>query len=176
MKADGINSIFYPVKTGVPQGSIIGPLLFLIYINDLPLQTSSEIDMYADDSTIHKSGKNLLDIQTQLQSDLKIVQNWCFNNNMAINPSKTTCMVIGSKGNNNNLGQLTLKIEGNSITNVHVQKLLGVYIDQHLTWSTHIDKTCSKIVSKLYLLKKNTIFPYPSNETNVLSWIHSPYF
>jgi retron-type reverse transcriptase len=97
IKADGVKSEFKTVMTGVPQGSIIGPLLFLIYVNDLPLQTISEIDMYADDSTLHKTGKNLQEIQMQLQSDLTIIQNWCCNNNMAVNPSKTTCMVISSR-------------------------------------------------------------------------------
>ena len=86
-----------PVISGVPQGSILGPILFLLYVNDLPLNLSSRLDMYADDATLHKSSSCIRQINTTLQDDLLEVQKWCVNNNMVLNPNKTTCMLIGTK-------------------------------------------------------------------------------
>ena len=139
---------------GVPQGSILGPLLFLIYVNDLPLELKTETDMYADDTTLSKIGTNLNEIQLELQSDIDTARDWCNKNNMAINPSKTTCMTIGSRQKLNGLNELKLSVDDINIVNVESQKLLGIHIDNNLTWKTHIDKTCKKLVSKLFLLKR----------------------
>jgi hypothetical protein len=87
-----------PVKYEVPQGSILGPLLFILYINDLPLSISNcNTDMYADDSTIHISGENISAIQTKVQEDLNRIELWCKDNNIFINCSKTKCMTVGTK-------------------------------------------------------------------------------
>ena len=66
-----------PVLSGIPQGSILGPILFLLYVNDLPLNLSSRLDMYADDATLHKSSSCIAQINTTLQDDLIKVQKWC---------------------------------------------------------------------------------------------------
>ena len=80
------------------MGSILGPLLFLIYINDIDLLLDkSTIDLYADDSTLYVSGFSLLEIQTNLQNDLDSIFSWCTVNNMLINPIKSKCMLIGPK-------------------------------------------------------------------------------
>jgi hypothetical protein len=87
-----------PVKYGVPQSSILGPLLFILYINDLPLSISNcNTDMYADDFTIHIFGKNISAIQTKVQEDLNRIELWCKDNNMFINCSKTKCMTVGTR-------------------------------------------------------------------------------
>lgn len=75
-----------PISYGVPQGSILGPLLFILYINDLPLQVGkSTADMYADDSTFYTSGKNTMEIQQILQTDMTSITKWCSDNMMYIN-------------------------------------------------------------------------------------------
>ena len=154
-------SNYLPISSGVPQGSILGPLLFLLYVNDLPLEINSDTDMYADDSTFHCKGKDINEIQLILQSDINKTQRWCMKNNMAINPTKTTCMIIGSKQKLSCFEDLNLYVYNNRITNVELQKLLGVYIDKNLTWKLHIDKTCKKLVSKLFLLKRIQYFLTP---------------
>ena len=125
-----------PVKYGVPQGSILGPLLFILYINDLPLSISNcNTDMYADDSTIHISGKNISDIQTKVQEDLNRIELWCKDNNMFINCNKTKCITVGTKQKlafQNE--ELYLTINSEQLQHSACEKLLGIKIDSNLNW------------------------------------------
>ena len=141
---------------GVPQGSILGPLLFVLYINDFPLYLKScETDLYADDTTIHVSGSNLNNMQIKVQSDLDEVERWCNENNMFINTNKTKCMVIGTKQKVlSQESELNLRIGSDILQNSVCEKLLGVKIDQNLSWKDQIDHICSIISSRIYLLSK----------------------
>ena len=146
-----------PVKYGVhvPQGSIFGPLLFILYINDLPLSISNcNTDMYADDSTIHISGGNISDIQTKVQEDLNRIELWCKDNNMFINCNKTKCITVGTKQKlafQNE--ELYWTINSEQLQHSACEKLLGIKIDSNLNWKNQIDQVCSKISSKIYLSK-----------------------
>ena len=85
---------------GVPQGSILGPLLFCIYINDLPLYLRHNdvfLDLFADDNTLHCSNKNITIVQTHLQDSIDDVHYWCHINRMVIHPQKTKCMLISTR-------------------------------------------------------------------------------
>ena len=141
---------------GVPQGSILGPLLFILYINDLPLYIkNSASDMYADDTTIHLCGRDLKTLECKMQADLFEIQKWCDNNNMFINCNKTKCMVIGTRQNcNARANDPVLYINDNILQNSPCEKLLGVKIDSHLCWGKQVDLVCSKISSRIYLLSK----------------------
>ena len=143
-----------PVKYGVPEGSILAPLLFILYVNDLPLSISNcNTDMYADDSTIH--WENISDIQTKVQEDLNRIELWCKDNNMFINCSKTKCMTVGTKQKlafQNE--ELFLTINSEQLQHSTCKKLLGIKIDSNLNWKNQIDHICSKISSTIYLLSK----------------------
>lgn len=77
------------IKTGVPQGSILDPLLFILYINDLSLNIeNSLIDLYADDSTLHSKGNNVHELNANLQNDIYIIENWCSQYCMKLNAKK----------------------------------------------------------------------------------------
>ena len=145
----------HTVKYGVPQGSILGPLLFIIYINDLPLHVEkSNIDLYADDSTMHYHDMCAENINIVLQNDIDAVKAWCNNNSMKINTQKTKCMKICSKGKLIRSSELCVKIEENLIETVHSYKLLGIDIDLNLEWEDHVNRICKIISSKISLLQK----------------------
>jgi hypothetical protein len=153
-----------PVKYGVPQGFILGSLLFNIFINDLPLENlTSDIDMYADDTTLSINGKNIFEIEAILNEDLNSVNMWCTNNNMVINPTKTTCMLIGTKQRKAMMEkEFNIYISNENIQNVNIQKLLGIYLD----WKNQIDYICKNISSRLFLFAK--IKQYLDQKCNIL--------
>ena len=143
-----------PVQSGVPQGSILGPTLFLLFINDLPLFLKHcNSDLYADDATFHTRSKDMETIENNLQSDLNDAMPWGKSNKMHINCQKTSCMTLGSRQRLENSRVLNIKVNDTTISQVSSQKLLWLYIDEHLNWSTHIDHLCKLISSKNSLLQ-----------------------
>ena len=90
-------SKFVHCNTGVPQGSILGPILFLIYFNDLPDNVVSKVDSYADDTTITVSGGILEDVEEKLNLDCKKISNWMKSNKLKLNPTKTHIRTMGTQ-------------------------------------------------------------------------------
>ena len=155
------------LKYGVPQGSILGPLLFLLYINDLPMIIKhTEMDIYADDSTLHTADKHTSIIEKNLQKDLNSIQTWCKKNNMSINPTKTTSMLIGSQHRIKTSSDLLLHLNNTIIQSVKTQKVLGIHLDSNLKWDIQIDNLCKKLSTKLTLLRR--ISKYLSLESKKL--------
>ena len=147
------------IRSGVPQGSILGPILFLIYINDLSFQIKdSMVDLYADDSTLYTKGVSLQKIEHNLQISLNKVTNWCTKNNMAINAQKTKCMVLGSSTKLRKSNEMNMYVNNVRIQNVNSHKLLGVILDESLTWNLQVDAVVKKVNSKIALLKRINYF------------------
>ena len=145
-------SDFKTVLYGVPQGSVLGPLLFSIYINDLPLYVpSAKCDMLADDTTIHTSGQDVPAITTVLQSCLSDVVEWTHLNHMSLNPSKTKYMILTTRQKRQLLHAPSahLSVGNQQITEVSDHKVLGVTIDNNLTWGPHIRDLCKTTAKKV---------------------------
>lgn len=113
-----------------------------------------DTDYYADDTTVHTNGENEIAVQAKLQLDARNAELWSKQNKMHLNYDKTTCMLIGTRYRTKNSQQLNIYIDDNKIKSVNKQKLLGIYIDENLLWSDHIDYLCSNISSKISLLKQ----------------------
>ena len=141
-------SIHTDITCGVPQGSILGPLLFLLYINDLPLSsTNAHFIIFADDTNILFSHKDPLQLEKLINFELTKISNWFKLNKLSLNIKKTNFMIFKNKHNNNPTPDFKLQIDNNYIEKVDTTKFLGVLIDSNLTWKAHTSHI-SKIVSK----------------------------
>ena len=122
------------VKCGIPQGSNLGPLLFLLYINDLPnCLTSSSASMFADDTNISTNGKTNDELQERINVDLENVHQWLLANKLTLNKDKTEYMIIGSRQRISNIvTDPKIELGESVIKRVHKTKTLGVIIDEHL--------------------------------------------
>ena len=141
---------------GVPQGTILGPLLFLLYINDLPNCLSNcKPRMYADDTHLTYAGSNLENVQFCLNEDLANVFNWPRDTERTLNMTKTEFMLIGSRQRLNTLtASPTIRMNNTQVSQVRATKSLAVIIDDKLDWHSHIEKLTKKIASGIGALKR----------------------
>lgn len=139
------------VISGVPQGSVLAPLLFLIFINDLPSGISSSVRLFADDCVIYRRISDNTD-QELLQDDLNKIQKWCSDWLMQLNISKCKCMHISRKRSITNF-QYSLNSVALSVTNSY--RYLGVEITNKLTWSDHIIKLCASTSRALGFIRRS---------------------
>ena len=155
---DGIKSSCKPLECGVPQGSVLGPLLFLLYINDL-CNTSNILKyiLFADDTSLFLSHKNISKLQTVLNTELIKISKWLYMNKLSLNIGKTQYMVFTKK--HVNLDDISIKLAGSEIKHETSLKFLGITIDQNLTWKQHINFICNKISKNIGVLSKLRTLP-----------------
>ena len=128
--------------------------MFLLYINDISSKGRDvNIYLYADDLNLYASGFQLCDVQDKLQGNINYIMEWCKVNNMSLNPSESTCMTIASSYKLMSLSPLQLKVNSQPLSNVFIQEILGVYVDNKLNWHAQIDSVCRKLNTKIALLK-----------------------
>ena len=140
-----------PVTTGVPQGSVLGPILFLIYINDLPDKTRSKVKLFADDTDIYLAVSNLQDAQI-LQQDLDRLHEWELQWDMEFNPSK--CVVIHVTRAITPVADENL-LHGRILESVGGFKYLGVKISENMSFNNHIQKICTSASRSLGFIQRN---------------------
>ena len=153
VKVNGYSSSFMEVLYGVPQGSILGPILFLLFINDLPMcLESSYCNLFADDTIIYNQADDIVDAQHKLQNDLCNLQNWFNNNNLHVNVNKSCCMEISTRLNHSHNLQLCLSNE--RLSQVSDTQYLGVTLCNDLSWDKHISSICKKLGHGIFVLRK----------------------
>ena len=165
VRANGELSEFRPVKSGVPQGSILGPVLFTLYVNDIPSELETLISMYADDTKIYTAIISESSV-TSLKSDLSKLEAWAQLMQMKFHPAKCKVMHLG-KSNPKEVYQM--KSEDGQYLNLEeteIEKDLGVEVDNKLKFSTHVQSKVNKANKVLGCLKHS--FKYMNKEVFTL--------
>jgi hypothetical protein len=127
------------VRQGVPQGSILGPLLFILYVNDLPLATSHcHMMQYADDTTLYCEEYDSAVLRFKLEEDLRDISRWVEVNQLKLNVGKTQLFVPGRKGRAKDKKDVQVSLNGELLSRSATVKCLGVAIDEGLTWKDHV--------------------------------------
>ena len=143
VNVDEINSDIYKVVCGVPQGSILGPKLFILYINDLcKVSNIVKFILFADDTNIYSSGFDLKELCVNINKELEKLNEWFALNKLSLNVSKTNFMRFGNRHSN---VKIKLSIGDMEIEEVLVTKFLGILMDNKLNWKEHIRMIKSKL-------------------------------
>lgn len=139
------------VASGVPQGSVLGPLLFLLFINDIVAELSVSVKLYADDCILYEKISSV-DDQVRLNNDLAKVTAWCEQWQMSINFEKTVFMRITHK---KEPLQFAYNVDNVSLSEVREYKYLGLWITNELSWTKHIDTVVANSLRKLFFLRRS---------------------
>ncbi len=150
---NGVSSSTGDVTCGVPQGSILGPTLFICYINDLEKHLLySKPSLFADDTALLVSGKTIEEIEHKLNIDLAIAERYFSANKLQLNVAKTKSMLFRSTQRFTHNHELLIYSGTRHIEQVDAYKYLGVFLDTHLTFKQHIEYVGNKVKQRVSLL------------------------
>ena len=150
------------VEIGVPQGSVLGPTLFLIYVNDINNNLgSTTCNIYADDVLIYCSGKEIGDVNVKLQHSLDVIKQWYDNNLLVVNSSKSNAMMVTTRqrelllrNSDYNGSHIDLVLNDDHLDYVEHCKYLGVDIDKNLNWNVHVEELSKQLNSMVWMLAR----------------------
>ena len=150
------------------QGSVLGPILFSLYINDLPLYIETLCELFADDTSLHSHHTDLDALTDSLQHSIDSLIDWTEMNHMALHPDKTKFMLITIREKNlvTNLPPLTIK--SGVIEEVQDHEVLGITIDNNLSWTPRVNALCKKISTEVIQLSRLKHFVNFQNEKTFL--------
>ena len=186
-----LSKLHKTLKRSVPQGSILGPLLFLIFINDMPNSNELLNILFADDTTALASGTDIMSVGNLVNNEIQKLGIWLRANELAINPSKTKVMVFSNHRsipefrfvfNNNDLTgtqnpNLIYPIERvSNKSQIPAVKMLGVYLDEHLSFNFHCTKVLKKVSSALYMINRAKHFLSSASLKKLYYSIIHPHF
>ena len=153
------------IKCGVPQGSILGPLFFILYINDLPNASKlTQPFLFADDTSIFYSHSDLNKLHSTLNDELRNFDVWLKCNKLSVNLQKTNYIIFKSRQKKLNYN-FTLFFGNQSLNQANLTKFLGVYVDEYLTWKHHISFICKQISKSVGIIFRSRF--YLSSKTKV---------
>lgn len=187
VKVGDIYSDQLVIKTGVPQGSLLGPLLYLLYIMNIPKhKVVSHYNIYADDTNLIAKAKTLGELENILNKDLQVLSDWLDSIELCINVRKTNYIIF--KTPKKKYTSVTLKIKDNIIENVQSVKYLGIIIDEYLKWDNHVKKLKKSIIPVTMAIKRSGGLPQQAAKLvfngfilskiryNICSWSHCAKF
>ena len=173
---DHMLSDFAPVNIGVPQGSNLGPLFFLIFYNDWLTTLNCGVDVYADDSTLSETGDNSEVIGTKLTENCRKVSTWMVSNQFKLNADKTHLLTVGTEQRLRNTTPVQVEMDSVKLVDSadKCEILLGVKIQTNLKWHSQISMLSEKLKTRLVgLAKLKYILPYETRQAVTLRIFNS---
>lgn len=151
---NGVQSIKDKVRCGVPQGSVLGPLLYLLYVNDMANVSTNILPiLFADDTNVFIEGNNIDTIIEKMNLEMNKLVEWTIANKLSLNVDKTNYMIFKTKGKRVQ-SRLSVNINNKPLKQVKSSKFLGVIIDEHLSWNEHTKYLKSKLSKAIGILCK----------------------
>lgn len=151
---DGSKSTFLSLREGIPQGSILGPLLFNIYVNDVAyIDEDCRFVMYADDISLYFSGNTITELETKANNVLAILNSWSLTNSLSINVSKTKAVLFRPRNKKVDL-TLSLTLGTCNIELVPTVKNLGVIFNECMSWNPHVQSVCRRLARTVGVLSR----------------------
>jgi hypothetical protein len=179
VEIDNNKSPVLKIECGVPQGSILGTLLYLIYVNDIAKSCNENILSFADDTSLYLSDSNIDNLFSNANIQLNKLYEWFCANRLSLNPNKTKFIILKTPNSSLNTTGLELCIDGIPLTQIGVNftekstKFLGLHIDETLSWRPHLSEINKKISYAIFVIKQvKHILPMDCLKTLYFAIVH----